>query len=128
MSLLDTDGLRERVERLAAIERGSAGPGERRSAGLIAAELESLGCDVSVELVCHAAFVATAGRTEAEGQHRACASSCALSQRTGRRPGYVVSSWQTLPCKDGTASARSIFPYFAGPGWGGVVALTDVGT
>src|SRR5207302_2061192 len=50
LSLLDTDGLRERVERLAAIERGSAGPGERRSAGLIAAELESLGCDVSIEL------------------------------------------------------------------------------
>ena len=41
--------MRERVERLAAIERGSASPGERVAAELIAEELGSLGARVRLE-------------------------------------------------------------------------------
>src|SRR5437588_4721379 len=43
--LLDRASLRERVERLAAIERGSCSEGERRAAELVAAELEELGLE-----------------------------------------------------------------------------------
>ena len=49
MALLDQPQLRDRVERLAAIERGSASSGEARAAELIAAELREAGADVSVE-------------------------------------------------------------------------------
>ena len=49
MALLDQSQLRERVERLAAIERGSVSPGEARAAELIAAELREAGADVTVE-------------------------------------------------------------------------------
>lgn len=47
--LLSQAELRHRVERLAAIERGSASPGEREAAELIAAELRAAGARVSVE-------------------------------------------------------------------------------
>jgi hypothetical protein len=47
--LLDQAGLRERIERLAAIERESASPGEREAAELIAAELRETGARVRVE-------------------------------------------------------------------------------
>ncbi len=49
MALLDQSQLRERVERLAAIERGSASSGEARAAELIATELRDAGADVTVE-------------------------------------------------------------------------------
>ena len=49
LALLDQTQLRERVERLAAIERGSASSGEARAAELIAAELREAGADVTVE-------------------------------------------------------------------------------
>ncbi len=49
MSLLGEDALRERVERLAAIDRPSASPGEREAAELIAAELRETGARVAVE-------------------------------------------------------------------------------
>jgi Zn-dependent M28 family amino/carboxypeptidase len=49
VTLLGEEALRERVERLAAIERGSAGPGEREAAELIAAELRETGARVAVE-------------------------------------------------------------------------------
>jgi hypothetical protein len=47
--LLTEAELRERVTRLAAIERGSASPGEREAAELIAEELRETGARVSVE-------------------------------------------------------------------------------
>ena len=49
MPLLDKAQLRERVERLAAIERGSASAGERQAAELIVAELRSLGVQARLE-------------------------------------------------------------------------------
>jgi hypothetical protein len=49
VGLLTESQLRERVEHLAALERGSASPGESRAAELIARELEELGCFVSME-------------------------------------------------------------------------------
>ena len=49
MTLLDQSQLRDRVERLAAIERGSASSGEARAAELIAAELRDAGAEVVVE-------------------------------------------------------------------------------
>jgi hypothetical protein len=49
MALLSQAELRERVEELAAIERGSASPGERWAAELIAGELRSLGARVRLE-------------------------------------------------------------------------------
>lgn len=49
MPLLDKAQLRERVERLAAIERGSASAGEREAAELIVAELRSLGVSARLE-------------------------------------------------------------------------------
>jgi hypothetical protein len=49
VTLLDEAALRERVERLAAIERGSASPGEREAAELIAAEFREAGARVAVE-------------------------------------------------------------------------------
>jgi hypothetical protein len=50
VSLLGEDALRERVERLAAIERPSASPGEREAAELIAAELRETGARVAVDV------------------------------------------------------------------------------
>jgi hypothetical protein len=47
--LLDVPGLRERIERLAAIERGTASPGEREAAELVAEELRQLGGRVRLE-------------------------------------------------------------------------------
>ena len=47
--LLSQDALRERVARLAAIERGSCSDGERRAADLIADELRGLGYEPRVE-------------------------------------------------------------------------------
>jgi hypothetical protein len=50
MALLSDSELRKRVEQLAAIDdRGSASPGERRAAELIAAELASLGVRARLE-------------------------------------------------------------------------------
>src|SRR4051812_48594992 len=49
MSLLSEVELRERVERLAAIERGSGSAGEREAADLIAAELRECGARVRLE-------------------------------------------------------------------------------
>ena len=49
MSLFSQDELRERVERLARIERPSASPGEAEAAELIAAELRELGARARVE-------------------------------------------------------------------------------
>jgi hypothetical protein len=49
MGLLAPEELRKRVERLAAIERGSASEGEREAAELIADELRSLGARVRLE-------------------------------------------------------------------------------
>jgi hypothetical protein len=49
VTLLGEDALRERVERLAALDRGSCSPGEREAAALLADELEGLGGSVSVE-------------------------------------------------------------------------------
>jgi hypothetical protein len=50
VSLLDEAALRERVERLAALDRGSGSSGEREAAELLAAELRSLdGARVVVE-------------------------------------------------------------------------------
>ena len=49
MTLLGEDALRERVERLAAMERPSASAGERAAAEAIAAELRETGARVSVE-------------------------------------------------------------------------------
>jgi hypothetical protein len=49
VTLLGEDALRERVERLAAIERGSASAGEREAAELIAADLREAGASVVVE-------------------------------------------------------------------------------
>ena len=49
MSLFSEAELRERVERLAAIERPSASPGEAEAAELIAAELRELGAQARVE-------------------------------------------------------------------------------
>lgn len=49
MPLLSEPELRERVERLAAIERGTASPGERQAAELIVAELEGLGVRARLE-------------------------------------------------------------------------------
>src|ERR687887_993646 len=49
MPFLSTAELRERVERLAAIERGTASPGERQAAELIVAELRSLGVSARLE-------------------------------------------------------------------------------
>jgi hypothetical protein len=49
VSLLAEAALRERVERLAALERGSASEGERAAAELLVEELEGLGCRVAVE-------------------------------------------------------------------------------
>jgi hypothetical protein len=49
-ALLGEDGLRERVTRLAGIERGSASPGEREAAEYIAADLRDAGArDVTLE-------------------------------------------------------------------------------
>jgi hypothetical protein len=48
VTLLDEAALRERVERLAALDRGSCSPGEREAAALLAEELESLGGSVTV--------------------------------------------------------------------------------
>ncbi len=47
--LLSQDALRQRVSRLAAIERGSCSDGERRAAELIVEELRSLGFEPRVE-------------------------------------------------------------------------------
>jgi hypothetical protein len=47
--LLDENQLRERITRLAAIERGSASAGEHQAAELIAEELRSLGARVALE-------------------------------------------------------------------------------
>src|SRR2546428_12727953 len=49
LGLLSETELRERVTRLAAIERGSASPGEREAAELIAAELRESGARVRLE-------------------------------------------------------------------------------
>jgi len=49
MPLLTKAELRARVERLAAIERGTASPGEREAAELIVAELRSLGARAHLE-------------------------------------------------------------------------------
>src|SRR3954451_6955123 len=49
MSLLSQEELRERVERLAAIERGSGSAGEREAAELIAADLRECGARVRLE-------------------------------------------------------------------------------
>ena len=49
MTLLSEDALRERVSRLAAIERASASAGEREAAELIAAELRETGARVAIE-------------------------------------------------------------------------------
>jgi acetylornithine deacetylase/succinyl-diaminopimelate desuccinylase-like protein len=49
MDLLTETELRERIERLAAIERGSASPGEAEAAELIAAELREQGARVELE-------------------------------------------------------------------------------
>lgn len=49
MALLDQQQLRERVERLAAIERESASSGEARAAALIATELREAGARVTIE-------------------------------------------------------------------------------
>lgn len=49
MPLLNEDELRERIVRLAAIERESASPGERQAAEEIAAELRDLGLEVRLE-------------------------------------------------------------------------------
>ena len=49
MALLDEAGLRDRVERIAAIERPSASAGERRAAEVIAAELEEIGLPARLE-------------------------------------------------------------------------------
>jgi len=49
LALLDQSQLRDRVERLAAIERGSASSGEARAAELIASELREAGAEVTVE-------------------------------------------------------------------------------
>ena len=49
MALLDEGELRRQIERLAAIERPSASPGEARAAQLIATELGDLGADARVE-------------------------------------------------------------------------------
>src|SRR5581483_4701713 len=49
MSLLSQEDLRARVERLAAIERGSGSPGEREAAELVAAELRECGGRVRLE-------------------------------------------------------------------------------
>jgi hypothetical protein len=47
--LLTTEELRERITRLAAIERPSASPGERRAAEMVAEELEAHGARVRLE-------------------------------------------------------------------------------
>lgn len=49
MALLGESELRERITRLAAIERPSASDGERRAAELIAAELRAAGADARLE-------------------------------------------------------------------------------
>nr|MBA3358303.1 peptidase M28 [Thermoleophilaceae bacterium] len=49
MSLFSQAELRDRVERLARIERASASPGEAEAAELIAAELRELGATARVE-------------------------------------------------------------------------------
>lgn len=49
MPLLDQSELRDRITRLAAIERPSASAGERQAAELIAEELRSLGARVAIE-------------------------------------------------------------------------------
>ena len=49
MALLTESELRERIARLAAIERPSASPGERRAAEVIAEELRGTGADVRLE-------------------------------------------------------------------------------
>ncbi len=49
MTLLGEDALRERVERLASIQRASASPGEREAGELIAEEMRSTGARVAVE-------------------------------------------------------------------------------
>ena len=49
MSLFSQDELRDRVERLARIQRPSASPGEAEAAELIAAEMRELGADARVE-------------------------------------------------------------------------------
>jgi hypothetical protein len=49
MGLLTEAGLRERVERLASIERTTASPGERQAAELIVAELQALGVEARLE-------------------------------------------------------------------------------
>jgi hypothetical protein len=48
-ALLSEAALRERVERWAAIEHGSASPGERAVANMLADELRGLGLDVRIE-------------------------------------------------------------------------------
>lgn len=50
MALLDQADLRRHIERLAAIDRPSASPGEEQAAQLIATELRTLGADARVEL------------------------------------------------------------------------------
>ena len=50
MALLGETELRDRIERLAAIDRPSASPGEARAAQLIAAELRESGADARVEV------------------------------------------------------------------------------
>ena len=47
--LLDQNGLRQRVEQLAAFQRGSCSDGERRAAELIAADLRDFGLEPVVE-------------------------------------------------------------------------------
>jgi peptidase M28-like protein len=49
MPLLDAEELRSRVSRLAAIERPSASPGERRAAETIVEELRSVGVEARIE-------------------------------------------------------------------------------
>ncbi len=49
MGALDETGLRDRVARLAAIDRPSASPGEAQAARLIADELRELGARVALE-------------------------------------------------------------------------------
>jgi hypothetical protein len=49
VSLLDEAALRERVERLAALDRGSCSSGERQAAALLVEELSALGCSVTEE-------------------------------------------------------------------------------
>ncbi|HEX8857174.1 MAG TPA: M28 family peptidase [Thermoleophilaceae bacterium] len=66
--LLTPDQLRERVERLAALERGSASRGERAASDLIEAELRGLGLEVrrDVEVV-HGGYWLPVGLATAAG-------------------------------------------------------------